>query len=113
MFISFIIFFEKKNFNLWFIKIYNFDSKNYTSFFKLIYNFLAKRWYINLIYNRYLASFSFFLGYNYTFILLDKGLFEAPTLLSVRAISSISEFLNQNFIDIFFLGNFYYIFFYL
>ena len=92
--ISFVFFFEKKSFNLWFLKLYNISSKTSVPYFKFFYNFLGKRWYLNLIYNRYIASISFFLGYFHTFILLDKGFFEAPTLICVRYIGDISKILN-------------------
>ena len=42
------------------------------------------------------SSVSFVLGYNSTFILLDKGFFEAPSLLSIRFIGDISKWLIIN-----------------
>jgi hypothetical protein len=99
-----VFFFEKKIFNLWFIRIYNMTLKKRTTSFKLIYNFLGKRWYLNLIYNRYIAEVSFFLGYSQTFILLDKGFFEAPTLLTVRYIGDLSKFLTVRFYRYFYFG---------
>ena len=104
MFISFGFFFKKKEFNLWFINMYKGSSVFSASVFKLIYNFLGKRWYLNLFYNRYIASVSFVLGYNSTFILLDKGFFEAPSLLSIRFIGDISKFLSSNFYRYFYFS---------
>ena len=102
----FSIFFETKFFKFLFIYLYKlklFNNKK-NHFFKMIYNFLAKRWYLNLFYNRYLASLSFFLGYNNTFILLDKGFFEGPSLLIIRYISDISKVLILNFYRHFYFG---------
>lgn len=104
IFISFVFFLEKKSFNLWFISLYSSSNLKKESFFKLIYNFLGKRWYINLFYNRYIASLSFLIGYNSTFILLDKGFFEAPSLLSIRYIGDISKFLSLKFYRYFYFG---------
>ena len=95
---------KKKEFNLWFINLYKGSSAYTASSFKLIYNFLGKRWYLNLFYNRYVASVSFFLGYHSTFILLDKGFFEAPSLLSIRFIGDISKFLSLKFYRFFYFG---------
>ena len=104
IFISCVLFFEIKSVNLLFIHAYKNTLKKKKSYFKLIYIFLGKRWYLNLIYNRYLASVFFYLGYYYTFILLDKGFFEAPTLLSVRYIGDISKFLSVKFYRYFYFG---------
>lgn len=71
-------------YNLWFF--YLFSIKN----FRYFYVFLGKRWYINLIYNRYIASPILWLGYHETFLLLDKGFFEGISLLSIRRVSDIS-----------------------
>ena len=84
--------------------MYKGSSVYSSSIFKLIYNFLGKRWYLNLFYNRYIASVSFVLGYNSTFILLDKGFFEAPSLLSIRFIGDISKFLSSNFYRYFYFS---------
>ena len=87
-----------------FIYLYK-PSLNYkTSIFRFIYNFFGKRWFINLIYNRYMASLCFFLGYRSTFVLLDKGFFEGPSLLSIRFIGDISKFLTKKFYRFFFFG---------
>jgi hypothetical protein len=84
--------------------MYNISVQKKQSVFKLLYNFLGKRWYLNLIYNRYIAEASFFLGYYHTFLVLDKGFFEAPTLLSVRYIGDISKFLSVRFYRYFYFG---------
>merc|ERR1712110_335597 len=87
-----------------FINMYKGSFANSASTLKLIYNFLGKRWYLNLFYNRYIASVSFVLGYNSTFILLDKGFFEAPSLLSIRFIGDISKFLSLKFYRYFYFS---------
>lgn len=91
-FFSVFLLVDIKFLNLWFFNYYNqitFKLKTFKLFqldlgfnfvknvhFRLLrffYIFIAKRWYINLVYNRYIASLGFYLGYNDTFILLDKG----------------------------------------
>ncbi len=91
-FFSIIILFDIKFLNFWFFYYYNMISFKFKTFnlskldlgfnksiklniniLRFFYIFIAKRWYINLIYNRYVASLGFYLGYNDTFILLDKG----------------------------------------
>ena len=104
IFISFIFFYQKKLFNLWFINLYNKKISKKASIFKLVYNFFGKRWFINLFYNRYIATVCFYLGYNETFLLLDKGFFEGPSLLSIRYISDISMFLTKRLYNFFFFG---------
>lgn len=56
------------------------------------------------MYNRYIASISFFFGYYYTFILLDKGFFEMPTFLLTRYITKLTVFFSINFYRYFFFG---------
>lgn len=63
--------------------------------FKILNLFLGKRWFLNLGYNRFLATPSFFLGYHITFILLDKGIFELPILISTRVFSKLTNFLSS------------------
>lgn len=65
-------------------------------FIKRLNLFLGKRWFLNISYNRYLASLSFSLGYSTTFILLDKGFFELPTFISTRFFSSVNKLLSNN-----------------
>ena len=135
LFISFIFFYNSKEFNYWFINLFfnneqitiyyfkkGFISKKLINlkFFRLFYIFFGKRWYINLIYNRYLASLSFFLGYSETFILLDKGFFEGVSLLSIRKINKLTSFLSLYFYRNFYFGEMllyvfllYFTFFYL
>lgn len=97
MILSFIIFLNKALYNIFWISLLN--KKNTGSyFFKHLFIFFSKRWFLNLSYNRYIASSSFLLGYNQTFFFLDKGLFEIPTILSVRYISSLYKSLYNNII---------------
>ena len=104
-------------FNLYFFEIFRLEqfhvinkngfSNKFTisiKFFKYIYIFFAKRWYINLIYNRYGVSLCFLLGYTETFILLDRGFFEIISLLIIRKIINISKFLLLNFYQVYFFG---------
>jgi proton-translocating NADH-quinone oxidoreductase chain L len=96
--ISFLYFNYYKDFNSWFI----FNYKYF--FFKNIYIFLGKRWYLNLMYNRYGASVAFFLGYHETFVLLDKGFFEGISLISIRSLTTLTELLSLKYYRFFFLG---------
>lgn len=83
------------------------------SFFYKIYFFFSKRWFINIFYNRYVASYLFTLGYLNTFSLLDKGFFEVPTLVSTRYLSSIAVFLSSKIFKFMFLSEtLLYIFFF-
>jgi NADH-ubiquinone oxidoreductase chain 5 len=71
----------KKRFNILF---YNFYTKNvdlynltYTnSILKSIYFFFSKKWFINYIYNSYITQIVFYLGYSFTFKIMDKGYLE-------------------------------------
>ena len=105
--ISICVFYENKAYNFLFINLYK------SLIFKKIYNFLGKRWYLNLFYNRYIASSSFFLGYYSTFLLLDKGFFEAPTFLSARYLGDISQFLSIKFYRYFYFGELLLYFFFI
>ena len=67
-----MISFKFKTFNLSKLDLgFNKSIKLNLNILRFFYIFIAKRWYINLIYNRYVASLGFYLGYNDTFILLD------------------------------------------
>ena len=77
----------RESYNLWFFYLY------FTKIFRYFYVFFGKRWYINLIYNRYLAFPVLWVGYNETFLLLDKGFFEGISLLSIRRVSDFSFFI--------------------
>jgi NADH-ubiquinone oxidoreductase chain 5 len=51
-----------------------YDKKlNYRYSYKLIYDFFSNRWYINYIYNRFIGNFFLFIGYHFTFLLMDQG----------------------------------------
>lgn len=50
-------------------------TKNFSIFVK-IYRFLSKKWYVDLIYNQYMARFYFFISYHITFKWIDRGLVE-------------------------------------
>ncbi len=61
-----------------------------------IYNYLISKWYFDKIYNYYLVWTTMSLGYNVTFIILDKGLIEifGPYGLS-KTISRLSKHLSR------------------
>ena len=132
-FVSFLILIDMSFLNLWFFYYYNkfiiinlnffinfFKKNNFDnnlfifkfSIIKFFYSFLGNRWFINLIYNRYVTSFFFFLGYYDTFVLLDKGFLEASTLISVRRLVNLFNFFSLTFYRFFFFGELFgYIFF--
>lgn len=71
----------KKRFNLLFYYFYNGSAKlvNGTyndSILKNVYFFFSKKWFINYIYNSYITQLVFFLGYSFTFKIMDKGYLE-------------------------------------
>lgn len=71
----------KKKFNLLFYYFYNGSLKlvNGTyndSILKNVYFFFSKKWFINYIYNSYITQIVFFLGYSFTFKIMDKGYLE-------------------------------------
>jgi len=105
--ISFFYFHNLKKFNYFFFKLYNHTiliKTNELNFFKYLYLFFAKRWYINLIYNRYVAKIFFLLGYHHTFLILDKGFFEGIYLIFVRKSILMSKFLLFYFYKNFYFG---------
>jgi NADH-ubiquinone oxidoreductase chain 5 len=76
-----MIIYYKKRFNLLFYSFYTgtFKSLNntyYDSFLKNVYFFFSKKWFINYIYNSYITQLVFFLGYSFTFKIMDKGYLE-------------------------------------
>ena len=71
----------KKRFNLLFYKFYNGSLKSINSSYndsilKNIYFFFSKKWFINYIYNSYITQLVFYLGYSFTFKIMDKGYLE-------------------------------------
>jgi NADH-ubiquinone oxidoreductase chain 5 len=71
----------KKRFNILFYNFYtkNVDVHNLTytnSILKSIYFFFSKKWFINYIYNSYITQIVFYLGYSFTFKIMDKGYLE-------------------------------------
>jgi NADH-ubiquinone oxidoreductase chain 5 len=71
----------KKRFNLLFYYFYNGSVKfvhgTYNdSILKNVYFFFSKKWFINYIYNSYITQLVFFLGYSFTFKIMDKGYLE-------------------------------------
>ena len=46
------------------------------SILKNIYFFFSKKWFINYIYNSYITQLVFYLGYSFTFKIMDKGYLE-------------------------------------
>lgn len=43
---------------------------------KKIYNFLNKKWFFDKVYNEYIAQFFFKFGYNVSYKIIDRGIFE-------------------------------------
>jgi NADH-ubiquinone oxidoreductase chain 5 len=78
----FMIITYKKRFNILFYYFYNGTKdvihKNYndSSLLKNIYFFFSKKWFINYIYNSYITQIVFYLGYFFTFKIMDKGYLE-------------------------------------
>jgi NADH-ubiquinone oxidoreductase chain 5 len=71
----------KKRFNLLFYYFYNGSLKtcntNYNdSILKNVYFFFSKKWFINYIYNSYITQLVFYIGYSFTFKIMDKGYLE-------------------------------------
>lgn len=51
-----------------------YDKKlKYQISYKEIYDFFSNRWYINYFYNRFIAKIFLFIGYHYSFLLMDQG----------------------------------------
>lgn len=104
--ISIFFFYNNNVFNKWFLHLLSINSKERKNFnlLRIFYIFFSKRWYINLVYNRYAASLGFYLGFHETFIILDKGFFEGVSLLSVRRINKVTSFLLLYFYRNFYFG---------
>jgi NADH-ubiquinone oxidoreductase chain 5 len=71
----------KKKFNLMFYSFYTGSKKIFSntyedSLLKNIYFFFSKKWFINYIYNSYITQIVFYLGYSFTFKIMDKGYLE-------------------------------------
>jgi NADH-ubiquinone oxidoreductase chain 5 len=71
----------KKRFNLLFYYFYNGTLKSINgtyndSILKNVYFFFSKKWFINYIYNSYITQLVFYLGYSFTFKIMDKGYLE-------------------------------------
>ena len=61
--------------------LYTFSSKllfqlKISFFGKKIYNFLNKKWFFDKVYNEYMAQFFFKFGYNTSYKIIDRGVFE-------------------------------------
>jgi len=61
--------------------LYTFSSKLLFQFKisflgKKIYNFLNKKWFFDKVYNEYIAQFFFRFGYNISYKIIDRGIFE-------------------------------------
>ena len=111
IFVSYLCFMiDTKGLNLLFFSLYK-EKNNKFFFVKSIYNFLGKRWYLNLMYNKYIVLSSFYFGYAQTFILLDKGFFEFISLISARKFGKLSEKLSFNFYRTYYLGEIFIYFF--
>jgi NADH-ubiquinone oxidoreductase chain 5 len=61
--------------------LYTFSSKllfqlKISFFGKKIYNFLNKKWFFDKVYNEYIGQFLFKFGYNVSYKIIDRGVFE-------------------------------------
>jgi NADH-ubiquinone oxidoreductase chain 5 len=65
-----------------FIKYFIIIQKNVI--FLKFYYFFSKKWYFDVIYNKFLVNFILFLGYKITYQILDKGLFEIIGPLGIQ-----------------------------
>jgi NADH-ubiquinone oxidoreductase chain 5 len=104
-YLSIIIY--KNKFNLLFYYFYNggnklilFNNKLirnnlYDSLLKNIYFFFSKKWFINYIYNSYITQIVFYLGYTFTFKIMDKGYLEFFSFFFfIKNNNYITNFLN-------------------
>jgi NADH-ubiquinone oxidoreductase chain 5 len=102
--------FEKKvsSLNIY-IKIYYF------------YTFFVKKWYFDNIYNKFIVNLFFYIGYNISFKLLDRGLFELigplglTRLISslIYKVSNLQSGLIYHYIFIMILGLTFFFFFFI
>lgn len=103
----FLIIIYKKKFNLLFYYFYNGGSKlilfnNKLEFLELnnsilknLYFFFSKKWFINYIYNSYITQLVFYLGYSFTFKIMDKGYLEFFSFFFfIKNNNNITNFLN-------------------
>jgi hypothetical protein len=51
----------------------NLEKNSNKNFFKFLLEFFSNRWYINYIYNRFIAKSLLSTGYKYTFLIMDQG----------------------------------------
>ena len=98
----------KKKFNLLFYYFYNNGNKlvllgskqinkisSSDSLLKNIYFFFSKKWFINYIYNSYITQIVFYLGYSFTFKIMDKGYLEFFSFFFfIKNNNYITNFLN-------------------
>jgi NADH-ubiquinone oxidoreductase chain 5 len=96
----------KKKFNSLFYYFYNNNNllllKNNLlvnnlndSILKNIYFFFSKKWFINYIYNSYITQIVFYLGYSFTFKIMDKGYLEFFSFFFfIKNNNSLTNFLN-------------------
>jgi NADH-ubiquinone oxidoreductase chain 5 len=105
LYFSIIIY--KKKFNLLFYYFYNGGTKfilldnklvrNHLndSVLKNIYFFFSKKWFINYIYNSYVTQIVFYIGYSFTFKVIDKGYLEFFSFFFfIKNNNYITNFLN-------------------
>lgn len=97
----------KKKFNFLFYYFYNGGTKLilcnnklirnvlYDSLLKNIYFFFSKKWFINYIYNSYITQLVFYIGYLFTFKIMDKGYLEFFSFFFfIKNNNYITNFLN-------------------
>ena len=65
---------------------------------KKIYNFLNKKWFFDKVYNEYLGQFFFKFGYNVSYKIIDRGIFEifGPMGLSNTILKSSNKIISLN-----------------
>lgn len=103
----FSIIIYKKKFNLLFYYFYNGGNKLILlnnklvrnslddSLLKNIYFFFSKKWFINYIYNSYITQIIFYIGYSFTFKVIDKGYLEFFSFFFfIKNNNYITNFLN-------------------
>ena len=69
-----------------FVKFIFYIKKN--KFIIKVYYFFTKKWYFDLIYNNFIVKTTLNIGYNFTYKILDKGLFEIFGPLGIKKILS-------------------------
>ena len=65
---------------------------------KKIYNFLNKKWFFDKVYNEYIGQFFFKFGYNISYKIIDRGIFEifGPMGLSSSILKSSNKIISLN-----------------